>query len=1299
MDKFDPTLEDFDLYEDRLQTHFEMLGIDEDRPRVLQLLSLVGSEIYGNLVNWCAPDHPRDKEYAEIVTIIKERYSRKKLVIMHRHSLLMETQKNGQSLEEFYRELEKIAGKCAFNKVQNVKDCVLQMQFIRGLKSDRVREKLLGEEESLCGIKMLQMAQRVETAERTASKLGFKERDNIFNVSDKAGFEKKIRDKKKMKCYRCQKIGHLAKECYSNLQNPKFHRTRSRSRGRREHANRKTFAIKTDDDSRETATSLSVEIANCNKIKAVEPPMKFFATVNGKRIIFELDTGASISIIDKNTWIAIGKPTLSEVNYEANAYGGAKIGFDGTCEVDIQVGETKSTIELHVFSGIGQALFGRDAYRRLKIPLSELEQLCAEVNNCRIEKEPVENRCANVLDKHKEVFKDGLGTCTKMKVSLRMDESKYVGRRFFKARPVPFALKEKIEANLNDMESAGIVKKVSHSKWAAPIVIAPKPNNKIRICGDYKIAVNKCLAIDQYPLPKIHEIFHHLAGGEKYSKMDLDRAYNQLELDEDSKEYTTINTHKGLYRYERMPFGIANAPAIFQSFMEQVLNGIEHVVVYLDDIIITGSNDEEHLSTLEAVLKRLAEYGLHVKKEKCEFLKNEIEVLGHVLTSQGIQTNPKKVEAIENMPTPKNVKEVESFIGMTNYYARFVPHLSELCRPLNLLRRKDADFIWDREHEEAFGKIKEAMKSSRLLTHFNNTLPVFLATDASNYGLGAVVYHKLSDGSEKVIEYASRTMTTTEVKYSQIEKEALAIVWGMERFQAYLYGRKFTLRTDHRPLLKILGPKADTPIIAAKRIHRWAIRLAMFDFHIEYVPTAEFGNADGLSRLPNPDEEITKLLRDEEIQIFQLEREYFEQLPFNKKILQKATSTDTLIRKVMQNVNGRWPVKISKNNWKELHRFWLVRDELHIREGILMRGHRVVIPRELCKQILEMLHMGHIGTTKMKSLAREKIWYPGMDIDIEQITKTCRKCQEHRNNPQKNVLHPWKTPDKVWQRLHIDFLGPFKGSTWFIVVDARSKWVCVVRMNRTTTKDVITELSKIFTTFGLPEQIVSDNGRQFTSYEYNEFCEGLGITTLYSPPYHPASNGEAERNVQTFKKALNKEIEEGGASDVVVRKFLATYRNSPHATTGRTPAEMMFGRPIRTKFDIVWRDDTVSNSKDMHKASADRYVEGKRNLMKENYDKNKREISFKEGDAVFVKSFRHHEPDWIEGRILKKLGKTMYRVKVANGKLQRHANQLRKREQQVQLQVNQKVRRSTRDRKPVVRFDPSIYNTEFSLRH
>jgi len=824
------------------------------------------------------------------------------------------------------------------------------------------------------------------------------------------------------------------------------------------------------------------------------------------------------------------------------------------------------------------------------------------------------------LIKDYDVFNGELGTLKKItgKLYLKPD----VKPVFCKARSLPYAMKSKVEAELQRLQTDGIIEPVSWSDWATPIVPVLKKNGSVRLCGDFKVTVNPVLNVEQYPMPKVEDIFASLGGGKRFTKLDLKDAYLQMEMDDESRSLLTINTHKGLFRYNRLVFGIASAPALWQRAMDQVLKGLPGCFCMLDDMIITGKNEKEHLANLKAVLSRLCEYGLRLNSKKCEFFKSEVEFLGHVIDEKGLHKSSSKVNAILNCAKPENVTQLRSFLGLVNYYHKFIPNLSSLIYPLRRLLESNVKWEWSSECDKAFSDVKACMVSEQVLTHYEPDLPLKLACDASAYGLGAVLSHVWPNGEEKPIAFASRSLTKAEKNYSQIDKEALSIVWGVQKFHNYVYARFFTIETDHKPLTSIFHPKKGIPVMTAARLQRYALLLSAHNYSIQYRNTAKHCNADGLSRLPLP-EVVDK---DEDYaDCFYCEQ--FQKLPVTAATIAKETRKDKTLARVLASVlSGNWVLN------KDLKLFYEKRNELSVCQDCIVWGPRVVIPEVLRSALLDELHMGHLGIVKMKNIARSYAWWPNIDQGIENLVKSCDGCLQTRNKPSAVKLHPWQLAEKPWQRIHIDFAGPFLGKMFLIVVDAFSKWPEVFVMNSTTTFNTINELRVLFSRWGLPEQIVSDNGPQFKSNEFRCFLEENGIIHHTTAPYFPATNGQAERFVQTMKKALTAARGENEGILLKLSRFLLAYRNASHALYNESPAMLFLKRKLKTRLDFI------------QPKAEDR---AKRKILKQIENAKREEpIPFEINQRVATLDHRLNTKKWIIGTIESVLGSLMYSVRI-----------------------------------------------------
>ena len=794
--------------------------------------------------------------------------------------------------------------------------------------------------------------------------------------------------------------------------------------------------------------------------------------------------------------------------------------------------------------------------------------------------------------------------------------------KYFKARPVPYALKEKIENELDRLVEEGTIESVQFADWAAPIVPIVKEDKSIRICGDYKVTVNQVAKLDNYPIPKAEDLFATLSGGEKFTKLDMSQAYQQILLEEESKKYTTINTHKGLFQYNRLPYGVSSSPGIFQRTMENLLQGIPFVVVRVDDILVSGSNDEEHLANLEEVLKRLSEHGLRLKQKKCAFMVNEVVYLGQKINSQGIQPIQEKVRAIADAPSPKNVSEVRSYLGMINYYQKYLPNLSTILAPLHSLLEKGKSWKWNKEHQESFNKSKELLKSSQLLVHYDPEKKLILACDASPYGLGAVLSHRMEDYSEKPIAFASMSLSPAEKNYSQLDKEALAIVFGVKKFHQYVYGRQFVIQTDHKPLERVLNPDKMTLPMAAARIQRWALILSAYDYAIQYREGNLNANADALSRLQLPETPSSTPVPGETVLLMEL----LETTPITADQVKDWTRRSPVLARILKFIKQGWPSKCSE---AELQPYFQRRDALSVQDDCILWGNRVVVPPQGRSQVIEGLHETHPGICKMKSLARSYVWWPNMDKDLESRVRTCENCQMNRKNPPEAPLHPWEWPSRPWERIHIDYAGPFLGKMFLIMIDAYSKWIEVHPVNTATSRVTIEKLRSTFAIHGLPMTIVSDNGSNFCSEEFEEFMTKNGIHHRRTAPYHPASNGLAERAVQTFKEGMKK-MSTKDSLETRVSRFLFKYRITPQTTTGIAPAELLLGRKPRARLDLIHPDirEKVQNGQRKQKQLHDQHAVGRQ---------------LRPGDAVYSREFGKQQK-WRQGVIGTQTGAVSYTV-------------------------------------------------------
>jgi transposase InsO family protein len=573
---------------------------------------------------------------------------------------------------------------------------------------------------------------------------------------------------------------------------------------------------------------------------------------------------------------------------------------------------------------------------------------------------------------------------------------------------------------------------------------------------------------------------------------------------------------------------------------------------------------------------------------------------------------------------------------MLNYYNKFLSDISHVLAPLYLLLRKDTFWMWGIEQERAFEKTKELLTSLPILVHFDGAKDLFLECDASPYGLGAVIMHHI-DGFYRPIAYASRALHDAESKYSQLEKEALAVIFGVRKFHSYLFGRQFTLISDHKPLLGLMSEERPVPVLAAGRIQRWALELSNYDYKMIHRSGISIQRADALSRLPLPDQPKSVSVPAEIVHLMDV----LDDGPVTASQIQRWTRTDLQLSQVLRYVENGWPSQVNSS----LRAYSMRASELGVQDGCLLWGNRVVVPSAGREALLKVLHQSHPGASQMKTLARSHFWWPGLDSEVEKLAKQCVRCQEMLQSPPAFPLQPWAWPDKPWSRIHIDYAGPVDGKMLLVIVDAHSKWLDVHITTSVTSSATIQNLRVSFSTHGLPDVLVSDNGPNLVSAEMEDFLRGNGIEHVRTAPYHPSSNGLAERAVKTLKHSLSKQGK--GTLEVRLARFLLSYRVTPHATTGIAPCELLMGRKLRTLLDRV------------HPCVASRVI-CKQSHQKRHHDLRARFRRIAEGDKVLARDYARGGR-WRQGRVERQFGASSYECRFNDGLLvRRHADQLRR---------------------------------------
>ena len=810
--------------------------------------------------------------------------------------------------------------------------------------------------------------------------------------------------------------------------------------------------------------------------------------------------------------------------------------------------------------------------------------------------------CKLIARAHPTLFDGKQGTAKGFKAKIHLKPGAESKLKVLRPAKVAIGISPQYNVQLDKMEETGIYVSGVGLKVASQVVPVVQKNAKeikVRNCVNYKNTINPLIEDEPYNFPTTNEQIDKLKG-EYYTCLDINGAFTHIELEEETQDLLTYSTHRGFIKPTRLPFGVKTAPAIFQSYMDKLLAGIPSCACIVDDICVTGNTPSEHFRNLESVLHRLEEAGMKLNNSKCQFYLPSVKYLGRIISRDGQKMDPSAVDAILNMPAPTSKHELQSFLGYLSYVRRHVPDLSRVTPVLSALLKKNVNFIWNEEHETAFQQCKKLAGNMATLTHFDEKKEIVLTTDASPVGIGACLSHKFVEGNKsylKPIAYASRSLTPAERNYAQIEREGLAVHWAVKYFRQFLYCRHFTLQTDCSALTKIFGPKNDLGGCALSRINRWCVDLMEYDFTAQHIKGNKNLVCDGLSRLPQPSTN-SLLIEDNGCGLSGRTTEEFihasvkclsvlpvvgtelhcyksegvanlalQVLPLTASDIAKATREDPLYGRVLTAVKtGVFDVKD-----KTLSPFTNMKDKLTVDAGCLLFGSRVIIPTCQQARLLFELHITHMGVVKMKSLAREYIWWPGINKEIESMAAKCTGCAKYKKKPAPVPLTHWPWATRPMERLHVDF-GDYKGTQLLIVIDAFSKYIWTYVMGKdTTTPRLLRQLDSIFAERGLPTIIVSDNGPQFTSHLFAEHMKSKKIKHVLTPPYHPPSNGMAEVAVGIIKKSLYKMDVSADIPTLqnAITAILFQHRQTPTTSTGRTPFEMMDYNKVQTPLSLL----------------------------------------------------------------------------------------------------------------------------------
>ena len=1147
-------------FKQQFQLYISAMGL-EDKPnarKVALLLTMAGPqaiEVYNTFVFASQDDKTKlDK----VLEQFDAHCSPKKNETYERYVFRSRMQQQRETFDSFLTDLKLKAQTCNFD---NLRDSMIRDQIVFGVEDKKLRERLLRETEltldgaiKICHASELSQM-HVKTFSETASYGTAIVSDNSVCAISRGGKrrtqQRPAQQQMSEDTFHCKRCGsqHRPRQCpafgkqCSNCQGKNHFAKQCFSKGKER---KKGKSVNVVDDDADLSDSFFVGMVNCEdepvkEVNAVKQD-KWIAPlqINGTLVTMKLDTGAKANLISMSDIQEMKeKPKIQRKTLALKDYNGKGIDSLGTCKLKVNV---KGKVHHLLFSVVAEerdSLLGDKSCEDLGL-VKRVYRINTAVNE-------LNDSVDTIVKNYAEVFR-GLGSLPfTYKIQLKENAQPVVHA----ARRVPAPLKTRLKKELDRMTTMGVIKKIEEpTDWVNSMVCVKKKNGDLRLCMDPQ-DLNDNIKREHYQIPKREEIIREMAGARYFSKLDASQGFWQLKLDECSTKYCTFNTPFGRYCFLRLPFGIISASEIFHRAVEHIIEGLEGVRSYVDDIVVWGSTIQEHNERLTQVMERVQKYGLKLNKNKCQFGVQEIVFLGDKLSAQGVEPDQEKICAIQSMPRPAEKADVRRIMGMLNFIAKFIPNLSVKTSCMRELLHEDNLFEWTNRHEREWENLKQTLTTAPVLTFFDPSKKIKVSTDASKDGIGGVLLQ--AEGEHwKPVAYASRTMTETECRYAQIEKECLGLVFGLEKFHSYIYGLPtFTVETDHRPLVSIIKKNLND---MSPRIQRLMMKMLRYDFELVYTPGKHLILADALSRAAMRSCVSTT---DQDVQCHV--NMVSAALPVSDKKSREVaeeTAKDTELQRVMENMQNGWPVG-------SCPLFYNIRGELSVVDGLLLKKNRIVIPQQLRQDLLQRIHEGHLGVEKCKRRARDTVYWPGINKDIERMISRCETCQKHRNKQPKEPMVLADVTTAPWHKVGMD-LFHLKGKDYLVVIDYYSNFPEMALLANTSSSCVITHVKSIFARQGIANIVHSDNGPCFNSKEWQRFAEQYDFKHVTSSPLYPQSNGKAEKGVHILKQLLKKAAD----SDSDPYLALLSYRATP-LEYGLPPAELLMNRKLQTTLPCI----------------------------------------------------------------------------------------------------------------------------------
>lgn len=1191
-----------------------------DEVKIAILLNTIGEEAVEIFNNFSLVDNDK-KDYKKVIEEFEKYMNPKKNLIYERFRFYNRKQENGEPFDMFLQDVTKLSKNCEFKDTNDM----VRDRLVLGVNDKVLQEKLLGQDKltltkcmELCRANEVTKSQLKNLQENTRVD-EIKSKKNKLKNGDKEFYCRRCKSKHKpkscpaygKKCEKCGRFNHLAAAC--------------RSRIKKKVADIGEDGSTTSDD--QEVNDLFVYGLTVSEVTS-KPREEWAHVVNveNRGISFKLDSGSEVSILRKEDLekITEKKPEIRNKMKQTftilEAYGGTKIKPLGKIKLTCMMRGKDFIIDFIVVdSNCKRSILGLSDCTRLNL-IRKVEMVnCAYTN---VKQFVTSNE---IIFKGVGKFKD---KCT---IKLKKDCKPIA----LPPRRVPGSIRKRLKLKLADLASKGIISKVNEpAEWLSNLVIMEKKNNDLRICLDPQ-ELNKVIDREYYLIPTLEDIAMSLKGKSVFTVLDLKEGFYQVELDEESSKLCSFNSPYGSYKFNRLAFGLNLAPEWFQKINEKYFGDIEGVTVYFDDLIIAANSYEAHDKILSKVVQRATEQNVKFNKKKIQFKQPSVKYLGQIFDSNGMRCDEDKLRAIKELEPPKDVKQLQSILGMINYLRAYIPNLAELTAPLRLLLKKGSLFTWLPIHSIAFDKIKEIICKAPVLSAFDSGLLPVIQTDSSKDGIGSVLLQ-----AGRPVAFSSRSLTDTEKEYAQIEKELLAVVHAVNKFHLYVYGRKFKVISDHKPLVSIMNKPISK--ISNHRLQRLKLKLVKYDFELVHKPGKELHIADLLSRNYIKDPVEDDVSNEEMVHSVSVHLRMSES---KKAEFKKCTQEDEELCKLVRYCNKGWPTS-KKNVSHVVDQYWNLQNDIYVSDDLVFYKDRVIVPCKLRSNMLALLHEGHFGATKTKLRAKEIMFWPNINKQIEDLVKNCTICENYRPANANDLLMPHEIPNSPFQKVSADILD-FAGKSYIVIMDYYSKWLELMPLKGKTARDVVKAFKIAFSCHGIPSIVISDN-MPFNSYECKKFAKSWDFQIVTSSPHHSRSNGQAESGVKIAKTILRKNTDMYGA--------LLEYRSTPLPSLNVSPAQLLFSRRLKTKLPIAEKllNPTIQNENEIANK-----LKLKQMLYKNYFDKTAKSLEeLEEGDNVLINTNTNKNKEWERGKIVK-LAKEprSYIVKTSTGNTVRRSRQ------------------------------------------